>query len=356
MPPGNTIHAIEFLEAQEPDLSPTSICVVFGNEPFLKRHTLLRLRKLIAGEAEGGLASSILEGSEATISEVAAELATRSLFGPGKRLVIVESADSFVTRYRADLERFLTRPTSANVLVLEVTSWLSNTRLFKLVDAKGLQVECTAPTGTRLTRWLCRWAKTAHGAKLSQSVAELLVEMVGPELGLLDQELAKLALSVGPTREITPELVARMVGTWRAKTAWEMLDAALDGKPAQALMQLDRLILAGEHPVAILGQIAATLRRFAAATRVVLRTEGLGKKISVRTALEQAGIKPFVLDKAERQLRRLGRHRGARLYRWLVEADLALKGDSALSGRAVLERLLVRLATDPRSPVRPSNP
>ena len=59
-----------------------------------------------------------------------------------------------------------------------------------------------------------------------------------------------------------------LVGGWRAKTAWEMIDAALAGNARAALAQLDRLLLAGEHPIGILAQIGSTLRRFAAAVRL----------------------------------------------------------------------------------------
>jgi DNA polymerase-3 subunit delta len=52
------------------------------------------------------------------------------------------------------------------------------------------------------------------------------------------------------------------------------------------------------------------------------------------------------MERAERQLRQLGRERAARLYRWLLEADLALKGSHSAPHRArlVLEKLLVRMA------------
>ena len=128
------------------------------------------------------------------------------------------------------------------------------------------------------------------------------------------------------------------------KTAWDMLDAALDGNVRKALVELDRLLLAGENPVAILGQVAATLRRLAAATRLIIRAEATGQRISLREALGQAGVKAFVLEKTERQLRRLGRRQGDRLYRWLLEADMDLKGNSSLPLRTILERLFVRIA------------
>jgi DNA polymerase-3 subunit delta len=83
----------------------------------------------------------------------------------------------------------------------------------------------------------------------------------------------------------------------------------------------------------------------AAATRLILQAEASGRRIAIGPALQQAGVKSFVVQKAERQLRRLGRQRGAQLYRWLLETDLELKGESQMAPRLILERLIVRLAS-----------
>jgi DNA polymerase-3 subunit delta len=237
------------------------------------------------------------------------------------------------------------------VLALDLDTLPSNTRLYKSIAAEGLLIDCSAPTPAKLTKWLTDWAKQHHKVELSASAAESLVELIGPELGLLDQELAKLALMTGDDRKISSELVDRSVGSWRTKTTWEMLDAALDGNVREAMLQLDRLLASGEQPIGLLGQVSATLRRLAAATRLVLQAEAAGRRINVRVALEQAGIRSFVLQKAERQLRLLGRQRGSELYRWLLEADLDLKGESSLPPRLILERLIVRIATPQRSTV-----
>ena len=82
-------------------------------------------------------------------------------------------------------------------------------------------------------------------------------------------------------------------------------------------------------PIAILAQIGSTLRRFAAAARLIEQAEAAGRRLSLRQALEEAGFKAFTLSKAESQLRQIGRVRAARLYRWLLDADLALKGSSS---------------------------
>jgi DNA polymerase-3 subunit delta len=339
----NIIDALSFLSRAE-KFSPRPVWALYGDDAFLHRQSLLKLREGVLGREEGSFSFTAFDGDNVELRDVLDELSTVAMFGDVRRLVVVEEADNFVSRYRPQLEDYVTHPSRAGVLVLDLNSFPANTRLYKSIAAEGFIVECGAPAEARLGIWLADWAKKRHNLALSAAAADALVDLGGSELGLLDQELAKLAVTLGEGKRITPELVARHVGGWRTKTVWKMLDAALDGKLPEAMRQLDRLLASGEQPLGILGQISASLRRFAAATRLVLQAETAGRRIALSQALEQAGIKPFILQKAEQQLRRLGRNRGARLYRWLLEADLDLKGQSAMPPRPILERLVLRLA------------
>jgi DNA polymerase-3 subunit delta len=342
------VHALDYLSQAEKH-PPRPVCAIFGDDLFLRRESLQQLRKAVLGDEDGDFSFSSFPGDDAALPlrDVLDELATVAMFGSVKRLVVVEDADSFVSRYRTDLENYVLRPSRTGVLVLDLDSLPANTRLYKLIAADGLAVDCAAPAETRITKWLVDWAKRRHKLQLSSAAADELVELVGPELGLVEQELAKLAANLGEEKRITPELVQRYVGGWRAKTTWNMLDAALDGNVPEAMRQLDRLLASGEEPIGISAQISASLRRFAAATRLVLQAEAAGRRITLSQALEQSGIKRYFVDKAERQLRNLGRHRGLQLYQWLLQADLDLKGQSSAPPRIILERLVISLAAPP---------
>lgn len=343
------LHATDYL--QDPAKHAAGpVCAMFGDEAFLKRQVLLRLREQVLGGGEGDFSFSSKEGPNSELRDVMDDLATIAMFGGGKRMIVVEEADDFVTRYRSELEDYVAKPKSSGVLVLQLKTFPANTRLYKAVAATGLLVDCSAPTPAKLTKWLTAWATQAHGAQLPGAAAEVMLDLVGAELGLIDQELAKLALLAGEDKKITAEMIREHVGSWRTKTAWDMLDAILDGDVRQAMHQLDRLLAAGENPIAILAQVSATLRRLAAATRLVIAADTAGRRISPRDALQQSGVKPFVLEKTERQLRKLGRQRGSQLYQWLVDADLDLKGASAMPPRTVLERLFLRLASSVATP------
>jgi len=227
------LHAFDYL-AQPQKHVPRAVCVVFGDELFLRRQAVRAIRRVVLGGDEGEFSLSTFDGSTAELADVLGELATVAMFGPGQRLVVVEGADEFVSRYRAELEDYVAQPTGRGVLVLDVKAFPGNTRLYKAVVAEGLAIDCKCPAAAGVVRWLGSWAVQAHRVQVSQAAAEMLVEMIGSELGLLDQELAKLALLTGSGQKITPEMVGRLAGGWRARTAWDLLDAVLAGQTRQA--------------------------------------------------------------------------------------------------------------------------
>ena len=362
-----TVDGVEYLSraARLPDVA---VMALVGDASFVQSECVRRLRRdLLRGgrgedarsssgqsvaeradgdeDHDGDFSVSVFPGSSAEWRPVCDELSTRAMFGDGIRLVVVEEAETFVTRFRAPLESYVAKPVRSAVLVLVLASLPSNTRLYKTISETGLIIDCSTPSAARLTKWIVSWARDRHQASIDADAAELLTETVESELGMIDQELAKLAALAGPEKRISSELVHQAVGGWRAKTTWDMLDAALAGDAATAYLQLDRLLLGGEVAISILAQIGATLRRFATATRLIVQAEAERRRITLRQALESAGFKPFVVGKAEAQLRRLGRQRAGELDRWLLELDLELKGASSAPARArtALETLIARL-------------
>jgi DNA polymerase-3 subunit delta len=291
--------------------------------------------------------------------DVMDELATASLFGGGgPRLVILERADAFVSANRQKLEDYAAKPKSTGVLVMDVEEWAANTRLYKALDQSGLQIDCRPPQkGGKskeidegaIVKWTVAWAKSNHGLALPADAARLLLDLTGPVFGLLDQNLAKLAVLVPPGSKATPEQVQEIIGGWRGKSIWELVDAAAAGDTADALAHLDHLLHAGEHPLALVGSLSWSLRRYAAATRIIQQAERAGRKIALREALTQAGVRDWPLGSlaaAEKRLMQLGRQRAGQIYNWLLELDLALKGSHSQDDRArwALEQLVLRMA------------
>lgn len=310
------------------------VVVLAGGQHHLKSTALNWLRTTVLNDDESGLTR--FAGKDANLQTVGDELRTVSMWGD-RRLVVVEDADEFVTRHRPGLEKYALAPAKKAVLVLEVKSWPKTTRLAKQVAQTGLEIECTELKGVALTKWLQETAREAHQADLQRDAAAMLVELIGDDLGLLDQELSKLGSFVGQKGTITAEVVRSMVGGWRTETTWAMTDAVRDGDLASALKDLNELLYHGEAPQKLIGGIHFVFRKLAYAT-------DLARKQPLDSALREAGVFPQAVNAAAAYLKRLSRPKAEKIIHHLLEADLRLKGGSRLPERLQMERLLILLS------------
>lgn len=311
------------------------VYVLAGDEDFLKSQVFAVLKGWVLQGGDEAFGLSSYPGDKVEFATINDELATVPFLG-SSRLVRVEQADPFVTKYRQALEKYVTSPAAKGILVLEVKSWPANTKLYKMVPADGV-IECKAPAAFRVAAWCVDWAADHHGKKLSQPAAQLLATLIGPELGQLDQELTKLSIYVGDAKQIDVADVDVLVGRSQGANTFKIFDAIGAGKPGEALAILNRLCDEGEEPIRMLGAFSLQLRRLAQAGRLSQQGVPLG------SALQKVGVPPFAIREAEQQLRHLGARRANLLYDWLLEADLGLKGSSQLPPRTLLERLIVRL-------------
>lgn len=349
----NSVTALQFL------MSPGehrlgAVCAVVGDDAFLRHEVRLALTRLLDTSDEQGFAVATCDGRSTQWRDIVDSLSERSLFGTECRTVVVEDADALVKNNREKIEQYVEKPVRDALLVLEVTSWPGNTRLAKAVAKCGLTIRCQVPEKGRelteftkqLKEWLAYVARQECDVELTRPAVDLLLDLLPTEVGVLYQEVSKLALLTGDKGRIEEDLVQDHVGSWRTRKTWDMIDAAAEGRAADALGQLDRLLAAGEEPHALLPQMASTLRRFAAAARLYEQSEQRRQSMSLRSALEQSGMLPFKLSAAERQLRLIGRPRAKQLFHWLLAADLALKGHNSTKDRArrELETFIVRLS------------
>lgn len=358
----NTSHVFDFLTQPLGD-APVGVCTVFGGERFLKRLAVEFLVRSIGGDNPDFSASrydSDDASNRALWADVHDELSTRSLFGgDGPKIVVVDHADSFVSENRDRLETFASGSGGVGLLVLVVDSWAANTRLYKQVDKFGFQVRCEAPkTSARSKKpdlkktadWLIARAETTYEFQLPASGAQWLIEVTECEFGRMDQELQKLLLYADSNGKVDLATIKKVVGGWRSRTMWEAIDAALDGDAGKALDSLDLLFRSDEHPLALLGQMSWSLRRYGMATETVFRQMRNRQKPNMATAIQEAGFTKWDngIEQAQSRLRQLSSARGKQILDWLLEADMQLKRSHSHKdrGRLVLEKLVVKMARE----------
>ncbi|MBL8871136.1 MAG: DNA polymerase III subunit delta [Planctomycetaceae bacterium] len=346
----------ELLKPSADSKTVGKIGVVFGDDAFLRRTALHWLIERTGVHAEW---VHYFDGDDSDWVDVNDEVSTVSLFDQDeKKVVVVRNAAKFITANRPQLEKWVEKSKSDSILILETSTWMSTTKLAKAVSEVGLAVRASIPKlkewgeppdHLKIEKWLLVHAQKHHHLRLNKLQAEKILELVGTEFSFLDNELAKLALFAGKDGTVSDETLKETVGGWRLQTVWTILEEVAEGRVAEALAHVDRLLATGESINALLPQLSWGLRRFGVAVQLIEQAERVSKTLKIPEALALAGFRKNDLGNAERQLRRIGRARASKILLWLLEADRKLKGSHSQDERTrfMLEELLMRFSDQP---------
>ena len=216
---------------------------------------------------------------------------------------------------------YLDRPVETSVIIF-ITADIDKRKKFAKKLMSGSAFEFAALTNAELAAW-----SKSHLAELkaeaSQPVISRIVELVGPNVRMLANELNKLATAALPSGIITLDLVEELVGRSRELMNWQLTDQMLARNRAGALRTLQHLLDDGAPPVMLIGLIAATYRRMALA-HSLLSIGAPPKEI-----FRQVPMPPF---RQGPYLQLLNRIEGRKLAQHIVrigEADLGIKTSKA---------------------------
>jgi DNA polymerase-3 subunit delta len=236
------------------------VLLFHGSEPFLLNDALRRFTTLLLPDPSGvTLNRELLEAKEVT-SETIVHSCETAPFLSEWRLVVVRGAQSLSAKAREPIEAYVRSPNPTTCLVFVSDEPLPTTHwLLKLLPASGV-VEARGLLGAGLVSWLRHYVR-ANGFEAPEDALTLLVEHVGEELTTLVSELEKVFLSLPPgTNRLTPAAIHAVVGEQRTRSIFELTRAMERRDLPQGLTVLDRLLVAGEEPLGVLGMLTRELR------------------------------------------------------------------------------------------------
>ncbi|MFN3217431.1 MAG: DNA polymerase III subunit delta [Acidimicrobiales bacterium] len=208
-----------------------------------------------------------------------------------------------------------------------------------LVDAQGQVIDVKVPRGRGTEGWVAESAAAA-GVDLDRSAIRALTTHVGDDHAQVPAILTTLHATFGDSTRVTAAMLAPYLGAAGDVAPWELTDKIGDGDVVGSLAVLSRMSDGGgRHPLQILATLTAHYGR-------VLRLEGSGIS-NEKDAAAALGMKgsTFPAKKALQLARSMGRQRVRRAIELLADADLAVRGTTAVEPRATMEVLVARLAT-----------
>jgi DNA polymerase-3 subunit delta len=303
--------------------------LVLGPEPLLRDDALAALREAVLGDAPADFNLDRLDGEKLAPAALVDAVRTLPVMAPSRLVILREPDARGAGRGLADALAELVPGLAADgecVLVVVAEKADGRARWVRAFAEEAV-VRCEAPKTEREVVAFVRREAKRQGVRLEAGAAELLAERVGPQLLLLRRELEKAALLAAPGAAVGRAEVAAGTPTLAEEPVWDLTDAIGEGRVADALRVLSRLLAGGAAPPLVLGSLASHFRRL----------------LRIRSGGSVAGP-PFVVRKLERQAGRYGPRRLSACLRAIHETDLALKGAGHLPPELALERLVLGLA------------
>jgi len=175
--------------------------------------------------------------------------------------------------------------------------------------------------------------------QFSSAAKRAIADRIGDDIGRLSATVDLLASTFGYDVQLSEEDVTPFLGTASDIPPWELTDAIDGGNISLALEKLERMSVGGDrHPLQILATLHNHYQR-------ALRLEGSSatNEKSAAGVLQMTG-QTFPARKALALSQKLGREKLAIIIGLLSEADLNLRGSSAIPSHTVVTVLVARLA------------
>ena len=199
-------------------------------------------------------------------------------------------------------------------------------------------------------RWLTAESKQRQ-VQIDSDAARELVDALGADMMLVASEFEKLVLYVAEKRHITLGDVETMVLAAKQRSLYELTDAISAKDKTRALALLHGLLNASDggedSAIGHLYMLARTFRQM-----LVILEKNVRDSRAIWQALWQGfRMPPFAAEDLIRQARRYkSRRELTRALRLIARADMELRSQPP-DKRLVLERLVMELASEPRSAV-----
>ncbi|MGC4192450.1 MAG: hypothetical protein QM589_14975 [Thermomicrobiales bacterium] len=312
------------------------IAVVLGPDNGLARS---ELKRLLAEVDPDGSSTSTLDGKSASLNDVLMAASSIGFFSAG-RVVVVEDLVARLGKQGAkdrgetpDWNALLQEVPAASTLILFDPSLASlPAAVKKALPGDTRLILGDPPRGNELVRWLRAEAKR-EGVELDDRTGRLIAETMypqswgakannpafdrPPDMDVLRGEISKLAMASWPG-PITSQHVHDMVPRGDEDKVFQFIDAAISGNLRGAVIELQKLIDAGEDPNKLLAQVSQQ-----AELAIVMAHAG-------RRAPEEVGREiglpnPRRMSSIQRSVGRQGPDRVAGTLDALTETDRAIK-------------------------------
>ncbi|MDN3936777.1 DNA polymerase III subunit delta [Arthrobacter sp. YD4] len=295
------------------DVTPAPVVLVGGPEDYLASRAMDRLRQLVRAAAPD---VEVTRMSAAAYEPGALAMnVSPSLFGEQK-LIEVEALESMNDAFLADALKYLAQPEPDAVMVMRHGGGVRGKKLLDAIKAGGWPVVDCQPLkkdAEKISFVMTEFK--AASRRIEPDAVQSLINAVGASLAELAAACSQLIADA--TTAVDADMVDRYYGGRVEASGFKVADAAMAGNAPLALSTLRHALDTGADPVPIVAALAAKLRSLAK----VAGAQGSSAQIA-----KQLGMQPWLVEQAQRDVRRWTPEGLVRSIQVTAEADAQVKG------------------------------
>jgi DNA polymerase-3 subunit delta len=224
----------------------------YGPNSFKLNERISSLIKTVVSSGGEAFDLDRFDGRRCDVADLLNSFSTPPVLSP-LRVVILNEVDRMPSKKQTVLCEFLPRIPEYSVLAMTAAKADKRSKLFKklLAEKKKHSFEYREFTDAEAMGLITKFAADRDKIIGSQ-IADIMIGLFGTDPYRLENEVEKLALSVGDKKEIEKKDLAFISGFTKAETAFDLLELTLGGHIKEALELCGRALASGISEMQIL--------------------------------------------------------------------------------------------------------
>ncbi|MCJ8277714.1 MAG: DNA polymerase III subunit delta [Bdellovibrionales bacterium] len=306
---------------------------ISSDEDFFIEEAVEYIKKQMLDEASRDFNFDLFYGRETEVSKIFDIVETLPMMAQ-TRLVIVRRAKDFRDQDWKTMMPALTNPVPSTFLVFVGEKPDARKSVVKEVMKNVTHFHFAKPYDNEFPKWVHYICKK-FGYEIEEDGVHLLMQIVGPNLLEMKNEILKLGQYIGDREKITANDVMTVASRIKLQNVFDLTKAIGKNDQAHALMCLAQLLENGQNEVGIMSMVHRHIR--------LLRQTKQGEQqgFQGRQLSTFAGVPHFYLGEYTSQARLWTERKIEKTYKVLCDTDRALKS-SPVSSHIWLENFIMQ--------------
>lgn len=293
----------------------------FGEDSYNLSFTLHTLEEAFKPLLISEFDKETIYSEDRSISDILG-LATSFPFGSERKLIIVKEAEKI--KDKKPLKEFAASPPQFTVLAFFHNGSITNlaTEPFKTLIENNFLFEAKELKGKNLIDWLISLAEE-KGKKLSDENAQVLVDIVGENRNMLEDQLEKICVFLNKEKEITIESIQQVSSELKQFNIFDLQNAIGLKDKSRSLTIANNILDNGAEPTYIITMLT---RYFTGLAKI---TELQTKNTPVQEAARIVGTHHFYYPNYVKARKLFPDEKLVEVFRSLLKADVSVKTTTA---------------------------